>query len=381
LDAFKFVAKIAVMLVVPAAVGVTTYQYLNDMITVPVNAEAKEQVPVIVAPTDTFSNVCSKIAEAGIVKAPWVLNVLQRLRAKDLAVKAGEYSFNAAMKPVDVLEKLKKADIVIREFTLNEGDSIWALPARIEEAGITDAQSITAMLTDRDSLATAGVRADSFEGYLGAGTYRHNKGDSPRDIVLHLFNAGKELWHESYDPLAQAKNLSRHEIMTMASLIQSETTDPAEQAQVSQIYHKALGSLKKLKSNRSVLYGLSPEEAAGGLKEQYFRKPHPYNTYINFGLPPGPVCNPSNSAIVAALYPDDTVEAEFFLKDPVTGVIKFYKDEAEYNKAFEAFKRTLLSPEELAAIQAEKEKAEAAALARQGQNKALNKAPAAAGKK
>jgi UPF0755 protein len=373
LDTFKFVAKILVMIVVPAVLGVSTYQYLNDMLTEPINAEAKETVSVIIAPSDSFSNVCTKVAEAGIVKAPWVLNVLQRLRAKDLAVKAGEYAFSASMKPVDVLEKLKKADIVIREFTLNEGDSIWALPARIEEAGITDAQSITAVLTDRDLLTQAGVRAESFEGYLGAGTYRFNKGDAPRDIILHLFNAGKELWHESYDPLAEAKNLSRHEIITLASLIQSETSDPGEQAKISQIYIKALGSLKKLRSNRSVLYGLTPEEAAKGLKEEYFRKPHPYNTYINFGLPPGPVCNPSNGAIVAALYPDDTVEAEFFLKDLETGEIKFFKDEAAYNKAFDDFKRTLLSPEELALIKEEKEKAEAAALERQNKNKSLAK--------
>jgi len=134
---------------------------------------------------------------------------------------------------------------------------------------------------------------------------------------------------------ARKLGLERHEVVTLASLVEKETGVEAERPLVSAVFHNRLRGRIPLQSDPTVIYGL--KKFTGNLTRKDLRRPSPYNTYLIQGLPPGPICNPGLSSLQAALLPAEVSYLYFVSKND--GTHFFSKTIREHNRAVNQYQR------------------------------------------
>jgi UPF0755 protein len=145
-----------------------------------------------------------------------------------------------------------------------------------------------------------------------------------------MLKVGLDHWPQSFSDRAAQLGMTRHQIMTLASIIEKESGDRNEQPTISSVFHNRLKQQIPLQSDPTVIYGLG-DQFDGNLTRAHLETPTSYNTYTIIGLPPGPICNPGDSAINAALYPAETPYI-FFVADG-TGKHVFSTTLEEHNAA------------------------------------------------
>lgn len=325
----KPILRILLILLVPALVSLGTYLGIRHAFYAPVNASDAEMRLVELAPDKSFREICRTIEAAGVLRYWWALEILARLRRSDTAVNAGEYEISPSMAPADILKKLVAGEVFKRRVTIREGLSVWEIGALVEEAGLVSREEFDKGVADPKFLAIAGLNAPSFEGYLFPETYFFSRPTNVKAILFAMIEHGEKNWPPEYTARADELNFTRHEILTLASIIEKESGHVDEQPIISSVIHNRLAQGMRLQVDPTVIYGI--KDFNGNLTKQDLQTPTPYNTYTNFGLPPGPIANPGASAIKAALYPAETSYL-FFVADG-TGRHVFSSTLQEHNEA------------------------------------------------
>jgi len=160
------------------------------------------------------------------------------------------------------------------------------------------------LLTEKNILSKYDIDASSFEGYLYPNTYYFYYDTSPEDIIDTLVS---QFWKEFDENLISRANelgLSVHEVVTLASIIEGEAMLDNERSTISSVYHNRLKINMKLQADPTIQYIIKGPPKT--LSTRDLRIKSPYNTYQNYGLPPGPINNPGIQSIKAALYPLET---------------------------------------------------------------------------
>ena len=296
--------RILFLLVVPIIVALSTYNALNRAFMDPVNPEDKTVKLIEIQPDKTFREICHVLAENGVIRYSWVLELLARMKRIDTGISAGEYELSPNMTPLEILGKLVSGKVFKRAVMIREGVSIWAVGQIVEDAGLLKREDFNKAVADSRLLGLAGISAQSFEGYLFPETYHFSKPTTAKNIIFTMLEEGERRWPMEYTKRADELHLTRHEVMTLASVIEKESGNFEEQPIISSVFHNRLAQGMRLQSDPTVIYGIP--NFNGNLTKDDLQAPTPYNTYVNFGLPPGPICNPGNSAIRAALFPAET---------------------------------------------------------------------------
>lgn len=249
--------------------------------------------------------------------------------------QTGIYRLNANMSYKELGAKLQSPDKTKLKVTIPEGKNAYQIASILEKSGACTAKEFIAALSEKydydflSSIENSSMRPYVLEGYLFPATYEISEEDSARDIVNMMLSAMQLRLDESFRAQCEQKNLSIDEVLTMASIIEKESSGtPAEMSKVSAVFWNRLNHPDKhntphLGSDPTVHY-------ADMLEEQGYDKSvwKGYSTYSCNGLPTGPICSPSESAIVAALEPDEH-EYYFFFTDKFE---KFY-----YFETYEQF--------------------------------------------
>ncbi|MCK5540759.1 MAG: endolytic transglycosylase MltG, partial [Deltaproteobacteria bacterium] len=152
---------------------------------------------------------------------------------------------------------------------------------------------------------------------------------SCRQIVEQMLNTGQK----QFQQLAARDldhNLNRHQILTLASLIQKEAGNNGEMPVIASVFHNRLQLKMRLASDPTTIYALG-ENFDGNLRRRDLRNPSPYNTYRHRGLPPGPICSPGNQAIMAVINPEPTDFLYFVSRN--NGHHQFSRTYKEHNQA------------------------------------------------
>jgi len=160
------------------------------------------------------------------------------------------------------------------------------------------------LLTEKNILSKYDIDGSSFEGYLYPNTYYFYYDTSPEDIIDTLVS---QFWKEFDENLISRTNelgLSVHEVVTLASIIEGEAMLDNERSTISSVYHNRLKINMKLQADPTIQYIIKGPPKT--LSTRDLRIKSPYNTYQNYGLPPGPINNPGIQSIKAALYPLET---------------------------------------------------------------------------
>jgi UPF0755 protein len=301
LKAFKWftIIFVAVLLAASAGSGIALWRYANTP-----GSSLNRQVIFAIAPGEAFDSLISRLQADGLIRAPYKFRLWARLKGVDKKLKAGEFYLSASMTPDEILGALVEGKAHLYPLTIPEGFNLKQIAAEVAGRGLGDSRAFLELANDPKTASKYVMGARSLEGYLFPDTYMFPKGVTAETIIDMMVQRFKEQFQASWRARAEELHMSVHEVVTLASIIEKETGDPAERPLISSVFHNRLRKKMRLESDPTVIYGI--KDFDGNIKRRHLRARTPYNTYVIKGLPPGPIASPGRAAIKAALYPADT---------------------------------------------------------------------------
>ncbi|MEW5891717.1 MAG: endolytic transglycosylase MltG [Pseudomonadota bacterium] len=260
-----------------------------------------EPVEFAVPPGSSTRAVARALEEAAILPRQFEFVVLTILLNKTGRIKAGQYSLEAPLTPLKLLDKLTRGDTVMRKLTVVEGWSFRQMRAAIDQH--PDLRHESAGLSDQELLMKIGAMERHPEGLFFPDTYYFDIGSADLALYRRAYHAMQERLAQAWQ--ARAEGLpykSPYEALIMASIIEKETGAPEERPQIAAVFVNRLKLGMRLQTDPTVIYGLG-ERFDGNLRKVDLTTDTPYNTYTRAGLPPTPIALPGEAALRAALNP------------------------------------------------------------------------------
>ena len=344
----KLLAAVIVLVILLAGAGVGGWFYYQHNLE-PVlatadcaDSEDSECRPLVFAVNsgDSVGVVASNLKSAGLIRSSLVFQIYYRFNFSDQTLKAGEYDLEKTMTPSDILTLLTTGDSGdVFSFTILPGETIFDVRDRLLEAGYTDAEITAALDADYSGEEFAWIfngrpAGASLEGYLYGETYEFYQEATAEDIIRRLLS--------EFATVASANNLEQrfaehglnlYQGLTLASIVQKEVGNATDQAKVAQVFYNRLGAGWKLGSDATVQYALDlvdPDRLQYTTNEAALAIDSPYNTRLYAGLTPGPISNPSLSALLAVATPDTSASNAWFFLTGDDGVTYYSSTEEEH---------------------------------------------------
>ena len=240
-----------------------------------------------------------------------------------------------AMSPIEIIEKLVSGQVITYCVTFPEGLTIPEMAARWDASGHGSAESFRhAVSTYRHP--DLPYPPTGWEGYLFPETYCFTKGYRAEQLVESMVGHLEKCLKPEWMAAARERNLDMHQVITLASLIEKETSLPEERPLISAVFHNRLKNGMLLQCDPTVIYALG-ERYTGRLLTKHLETDMPYNTYIHPGLPPGPIGAPGKESLEAACFPADA-DYLYFVADSAGGHV-FSRTLAEHNRAVQRYRK------------------------------------------
>ncbi|MEW6672980.1 MAG: endolytic transglycosylase MltG [Thermodesulfobacteriota bacterium] len=324
----KKLTIIAGTLIVLGVAAAGLYLDLLRFAKLPAGGSANEVV-VAVKPGEGFKSIAQRLFDAGIIRSSLKFSILARIKGYDKKAKAGEYLLSARLTPAKILEMMVSGKVILYKVTVPEGYSMRQIAAVVAASGLARAEAFLAAAGSAARVRAEGIEADSFEGYLFPDTYYFPKDIGPQKIVDTMVRRFHSAFLPEWKKRADELGYSVHEIVTLASMIEKETGQPAERPLISSVFHNRLKKRMRLESDPTVIYGI--DGFNGNITRKDLAAERPYNTYRIKGLPPGPIASPGARSLEAALYPADTAFLYFVSKNDNSH--QFSTNVADHNRA------------------------------------------------
>lgn len=262
----------------------------------------------------TVNKTASELSKKDIIKYPLVFRVISRISGMDSKIKPGRVVIKKGMSYFEILEFLSNPETTLAKVVIPEGLELKEIAYKLSEF-ITEEEFYRALDADYDYRFLAGIpsRENRLEGYLFPATYEIKSGMTAEEIVDMMLKAFDEKFGDEYYKRADELGLTVDEVITLASIIERESSSGAERPKVSGVFYNRLNQNMRLQSCATVQYILKERKAV--LSNADTRIESPYNTYLHNGLPPGPIASPGEECIKAALYPEETDALYFVLGD------------------------------------------------------------------
>jgi len=299
----KLIFKKIYYIIILLAVGILTFSAL--LINYSINSIDKKNTTVIVdIPTgSSFLKITEILNDTGMIKNRIFFYSLAIVRQALSSIRAGEYEFNTSMTPYDVMNKLLHGEIKTYKLTIPEDLSVREIAVRLLEYKLINEDDFFELAEDEEFLKSLNIKADSIEGYLFPETYYFDRSMSTRQIMRIMVS---QFWKKVTPEMlerAQTLGFSVHKYITLASIIGKEAGHSAEKPLISAVFHNRLKRKMRLQSDPTAVYDL--ENFGGVVRRSHLKRNSPYNTYIIYGLPPGPIANPGMDSLLAAIFPAD----------------------------------------------------------------------------
>lgn len=299
---FRWFNRILVLLLLLAGAG---WFGANYLLSKPYRGFEGDKFVEIERGTST-RQIAKQLAGAGVIENEWYFLTARALRFRT-PLQAGEYQFQKPASVWEVYDRLGRGDIYTFDFTVPEGSNLWDIARLLELHGIMKETEFLKAAADPSFVLDIAPEAESLEGYLFPATYRLTHKTTGRDLCRMMVEQFKKQWKSLG---AQA---SPHPIVTLASLVEEETGVAAERSLVAGVFTNRLRRGMALGCDPTVVYAaLLAGKYRGTIYKSDLERKHPYNTYLNTGLPPGPITNPGKASIEAAMHPAET-DALYFV--------------------------------------------------------------------
>lgn len=327
--------RLALVVIAVAGLGFAAFQWL---VLVPVDPLGQGAVKSVEVPEGaTFRQVAEQLRREGLLRSPWGLLLLGKLTLSERRIPAGEYVLRTDMRPKEILAELRSGRVVLHQVTIPEGYTAVQIAELLGQKGIGDSAEFLRLVRDRDFIRSLNVEDVSLEGYLFPSTYKFARRARTQDIIGAMVGGLWQVLTPELRARAKEVNMSLHDVLTLASVIEKETGVESERELISAVFHNRLRRNIPLQSDPTIIYAL--QDFDGNLKKKDLALNSPYNTYRYPGLPPGPIASPGAGAIRAALYPVHTTFLYFVSRND--GTHHFSSTLAEHNRAVEQYQRRL----------------------------------------
>ena len=340
----KTPSKLLLLLLVPLFAAILFFVWAYNELRAPaVHAQAEHYIEI--PRGSTQAEIVSRLADAGVVRRGWLLSSYIRLTGAGPRLKAGEYRFPSPISPLEVLKKLEAGEQRLNRLTIVEGWTRWdvaELLARLPELKLKDKDEALALLNDTSGIRDLDPLAQNLEGYLFPDTYSFPPNTSPEQVVATMVGRFRQVWNEAVSKRGASPNVSTRQVVTVASLIETEAKLKEERPLVASVIYNRLKLGMPLGIDSTVIYA---SKLAGKWRNDGkvylsdLERDSPYNTRKVRGLPPGPIASPGAHSLESALAPAAT-DYLYYVREPKRndGAHNFYSNEAEFQRGVQALR-------------------------------------------
>lgn len=246
--------------------------------------------------------IARKLESEGVVRKAEIFSLLVILGGDQSRLRSGEYGFSPGATPDLVRRKLVGGERMLRKVTFPEGVALSRMAEILETSAIASREEFLGLASDGGYASKKlGIDVPSLEGFLFPDTYFFEKDAGAEKAIETMLSR----FRKAYSTLrATDSDLGMKEIVTVASMIEKESSIPGERPLISAVIRNRLRRGMRLEFDPTVIYALG-ERFTGDLTRKDLDFSSPYNTYVFAGLPPGPIAAPGLDSLEAALNPAD----------------------------------------------------------------------------
>ncbi|MED0655912.1 endolytic transglycosylase MltG [Anoxybacillus ayderensis] len=344
----KTVRKIVLYITAPlllfmVAACIGLFVYIRSALQ-PIDPSDKTPIQVEIPIGSSVYTIANILEKNGVVKDATIFRYYVKFK-NHADFQAGNYTFTKAMTFEQIVKQLKTGKVVKEpklKITIPEGKQLTQIATIMSQKTGYSTEDIMAKLTNRTyieelmkkypSVLTADILNKNIryalEGYLFPATYSFTEEKPPLEEMIETMIAKTEEILAKYTEDMEARGMTVHQLLTMASLIEEEATEKADREKIASVFYNRLEKGMPLQTDPTVLYALGKHKQRVYYKDLEVNSP--YNTYMHKGLPPGPIANAGEMSIHAALHPAET-DYFYFLATP-TGDVIFTKTLDEHNR-------------------------------------------------
>ncbi len=260
-----------------------------------------------------FRVAAESLAAHGLVANVRLFGVYAKLRGRDRRIHYGTYLLARGASWNELLEDLRRGRGIVHTVTIPEGYDLTQIVPMLAEALDVPRDSVLAAVRDSSLRRVLDVPTPTLEGYLFPDTYQFADRATAREAVTAMVRRFEQMWKPEWQSALDSLKLSRHDALTLASIVEKEVRRREEAPVVAAVYLNRLKAHMALQADPTVTYALG--KRPGRVYFRDLRVKSPYNTYLHVGLPPGPIGSPGVSSIEAALHPAN-VPYRFFVAHP-----------------------------------------------------------------
>ena len=337
--------NLAILLALVLLGGGTAGAWVWYCITKPYQGFPAEGVFITIPRGASSRGVAHTLERNGVVRSALAFELYAR-RHPRRTLEAGEYFFDKPVTNIDVFWKLAKGQVYVIPFTVREGETLYDIAHDLEAGHFLAADDFIKAASDPTLVRDISPHALTLEGFLFPATYQLPRHPTATELTATMVKKFKEEWARISPPAAGADKTGIatgfpvSSIVTMASLVERETPKADERPLVAGVFENRLHKDMPLQCDPTVIYALEQEgRYTGSLSGADLHVHSPYNTYEHTGLPPGPIGNPGEISLRAALQPAQT-NYLYFVANTQGGHF-FGATLAEHNRNVTKYRRLL----------------------------------------
>ena len=301
-----------------------------------VDMNTEGAIPFVIRTGDMTSDIADQLFELGLIDNTFMFSLLSKVNGFDGAYQAGTHYLLQGLDYDEIMFLLTQRSVSVT-VTFPEGITYEEMKVKLHEAGLTFSDEEMDECMDSPNLFTdyrfvsqielVEGRDHVLSGYLFPDTYEFDVNASAETIISTMLNNTENKLYDEYYERAESLGMSMDQIMTLASIIQAESSNMTDMMYISSVFRNRMNSsdesMHYLGSDATVNFirrmnGLDPDLF---LTADDISLDSPYNTYMYQGLPPGPICMPGQDAIQAALYPEPNSNYMYFCADGYGGTL------------------------------------------------------------
>jgi len=325
---------VLILIAAPGAFAIWMYRELHQPIS---HNKASDYLEI--PRRSTPESIANKLLSEGVIRRTWPLRLYIKLTGSAKLIKAGEYRFPSPITPLGVLKKLEEGEQRLSRFTVIEGWTRWDIAdsmVHVPELQLKDSAEALALMDDTSGIRDLDAKAKDLEGYLFPATYSYPPDTKPALVIATMVKRFRQEWTPERAERARALGMTPRQILIIASLIETEAKLKEERPKIASVIYNRLHKNVALGIDSTIIYA---SKLAGKWRDDgkvYLsdvNRRSLYNTRIFSGLPPGPVGNPGESSIDAALNPAQT-DYLYYVREAARddGAHNFYNNSADFEK-------------------------------------------------
>ncbi|MGI8786588.1 MAG: endolytic transglycosylase MltG [Pyrinomonadaceae bacterium] len=342
----KFVKILfAAFIVLIVAVGGISYWIYNNLHKSHQHDKSNQYIQI--PKGSTPNEIVEKLAAEGVLANSLPTQIYLRTFGEANNLKAGEYQFESPITPLQVIKELEKGEERTSKLTIPEGFTRFDIAKRIAEKSPQnppmDDKAILYLMDDISLIKDFDPQAKNLEGYMYPSTYNFPKDAKPQEIIKTMVEQFKKVWKPEWNERARTLGRTPHEIVTIASLIETESGVEEERPIVASVIYNRLAKNIPLGIDQTAVYVAKMQNRWDGtINKSDIEVDSPYNTRRYGGIPPGAISSVSESALKAALNPA-TTDYIYYVRnvEKNDGSHHFYASASEFEKGKADYQRWL----------------------------------------